>query len=195
MLKRFLIAINFAVLLGAVLYAQQPVTIVSGTTAVTATNLDVQIGGSDTVQVQSNSANLATAAKQDTLQTAIDTINANIADGVATNSIKHFVSAGSTEDENQVKATPGVLAGISATNNHATADAFLRCVNKTAANTTPGSETIFYGIMVPHLGGIVDRGIEASFSVALTCYVVLGEAENDVAEVSANDVNVNVSYR
>lgn len=33
---------------------------VSGTVTATATNLDVQIGGSDTVQVQSNSANLAT---------------------------------------------------------------------------------------------------------------------------------------
>ncbi len=167
MLKRCLIAINFAVLLGAVLYAQAPITC----------------------------ALCATAAKQDTLQTAIDTINTNIATGVTTNTLKHFVSAGSTEDENQIKATPGVLAGVSITNNHATTDAFFRCVNKTAANTTPGSETIFYGVMVPHLGGVVDRGIEAAFSVALTCYVVTGEAENDVAEVAANDINVNVSYR
>ncbi len=136
-----------------------------------------------------------TEATDSHLSTTLDTISTNIADGVATNSIKHFVSAGATEDETQIKATPGVLAGVSVTNNHATTDAFFRCVNKTSANTTPGSETIFYGVMVPHLGGVVDRGIEAAFSVALTCYVVTGEAENDVAEVAANDISVNVTYR
>ncbi len=113
----------------------------------------------------------------------------------AANTNVHIISAAATEDETQIKATAGVLAGISATNNHATADAYVRCVNKTAANTTPGSETIFYGVMVPHLGGIVDGNIEATFSVALTCYVVLGEAESDVAEVAANDLNINVRYR
>lgn len=39
------------------------------------TNLDVQIGGSDTVQVQSNSANLATQATAAAIQTAVELID------------------------------------------------------------------------------------------------------------------------
>ena len=57
---------------------------VSGTVTVTATDLDVRIGGSDTVQVQSNSANLATQTTAAAIQTAVELIdNASFADEAA----------------------------------------------------------------------------------------------------------------
>lgn len=142
----------------------------------------------------------ATAGKQDTLQTAIDNINLNLAAGVAANTPNSYIStgAGDAEDEQQIKATPGVLAGISAFNVHATADAWVKCTNLTAANTTPGSSAIFYRLFVPslaHGGGAVDRNIERTFSVALTCYIVKGAADNAEDEVGANDVVWNIDYR
>jgi hypothetical protein len=111
------------------------------------------------------------------------------------NTLDSYIAVGTSEDEHQVKATAGVLRGISAYNNHASADAFLKCSNLTAANTTPGSSAVFYRMKIPFGGGYVDSDIDATFSVALTCYVVLGEADTDVAEVAANDVGYNLRYR
>jgi hypothetical protein len=109
--------------------------------------------------------------------------------------LERYISAGATEDENEFKATAGVLVGISAYNNHASADAFLKCTNLTAANQAPGTSAIFYSMLIPFGGGFVDSEINATFSVALSCYIVLGEADTDVAEVAANDVVVNLRYR
>ncbi len=67
--------------------------------------------------------------------------------------------------------------------------------NLTAANTTPGSSTIVYAALIPHGGGMVDRGIEMAFSVAMTCYVVTGKADNDTTDAGTGDVLVNIQYR
>tara|TARA_Y100000310_G_scaffold322122_1_gene380736 strand:+ start:334 stop:582 length:249 start_codon:yes stop_codon:yes gene_type:complete len=76
------------------------------------------------------------------------------------------------------------------------AAAFLRCSNLTAANTTPGTSAVIYGMIVPPTaGGFVDTEINFAFDTALTCWIVLGEAESDVAEVAANDVGYNIRYR
>jgi hypothetical protein len=105
------------------------------------------------------------------------------------------ISVGTTEDELQIKGTPGTLCGISVTNNHASANAFVKFTNLTAANTTPGSSTVVYSIMVPANGGVVDGAIDATFDTAITMYLVLGEADTDVAEVAANDLHVNVRWK
>ncbi len=108
---------------------------------------------------------------------------------------KYYISVGSSEDESQVKATAGTLCGIWARNAHASANAFIKCTNLTAANTTPGSSTILFEMMVPF-------GLEASraslhipFSVALTCYIVTGKAASDATEVGADDVSYEITYQ
>jgi hypothetical protein len=148
---------------------------------VSATNLDVQSGGAD----------LATAAGQTTANGHLSTL----ATAVGASTLKRYISAGATEDESEVKATAGTLDSISARNDHASADAHLKCTNLTAANTTPGTSTIFYEMLIPHAGGFVDSNIVATFDTALTCYIVLGKADNAVDEVAANDVSYNLRYR
>ncbi len=108
---------------------------------------------------------------------------------------EYYISVGSSEDEHQIKATAGTLCGISARNAHASANAFLKCTNLTAANTTPGSSAIFYEMMVPFGGGYVDNHIDVPFSVALTCYIVTGKAASDATEVGADDVSYVLRYR
>lgn len=113
----------------------------------------------------------------------------------ATNSLKRILSAGATEDETEVKATAGTLAGFACTNNHASANAHIKFVQLTAANTTPGTSTVWFSHMLPFGGGIVDSTIEAAFTPALTAYVVLGEADTAVDEVAANDIQCSIRYR
>ena len=102
-------------------------------------------------------------------------------------------SAGTTEDEHAVCTGPCTVYSVTATNHNA-AIAFLRCENDTAANTTPGSETVELDLAIP--GSATGAGITfsfpvgASFSTALTCWVVTGEADTDVAEVAVNDVKL-----
>jgi hypothetical protein len=111
-------------------------------------------------------------------------------------SINHRISAGTTEDETEIKATAGRLLSISATNTNA-AVRYLRCANLTAANTTPGTSAVFFGIALPAGGGIAynfgPSGI--AFSTALTCWLVTGAAETDVAEVAANEINWNIGFK
>ena len=126
------------------------------------------------------------------IETAIEALQADVAAG---STQEWYLSVGTTEDENEIDANSGVLMGISAYNNHASANAFLKCTNATAANTTPGTTAIFYQVMIPWGGGIVEHDINATYSTALTCFIVLGEAANDVAEVAANDVGYNITTR
>lgn len=126
------------------------------------------------------------------IETAVEALQADVAAG---STGEYYISAGSTEDENEIDANAGVLMGISAFNNHASANAFIKCTNATAANTTPGTTTVIYAIQVPFGGGVVDRNINVTYATALTCYIVLGEADNDVAEVAANDVRYNIATR
>ena len=109
--------------------------------------------------------------------------------------LDRYISVGVTEDEHEVKASAGTLCGISARNAHATTAAYIKCTNLTAANTTPGSSAIIYEMQVPAASWFVDGQINAAFSVALTCYIVTGKANNDATEVAANDVTYNLRYR
>lgn len=111
----------------------------------------------------------------------------------------HRISAGSTEDEHEIKATAGRLFWINVTNTNA-AVRYLRCANLTAANTTPGSSTVWYGMAIP--GDTTGAGYTTNFgpngvafTTALTCWIVTGAAESDVAEVAANEINVNYGFK
>jgi hypothetical protein len=109
-----------------------------------------------------------------------------------------YTSAGATEDEHAVKASAGTLYSITATNTNA-AVRYIRCENDTAANTTPGSETPELDLAIP--GATTGAGITFSFpvgfsfSTALTCWLVTGAADTDVAEVAANEIKVFYSYK
>jgi hypothetical protein len=114
-------------------------------------------------------------------------------------SVYYRTSAGSTEDEHEVKGTAGRLFSITATSTNAAAR-YLRCANLTAANTTPGTSTVFLGVTIP--GQTTGAGITFSFagskgiafSTALTCWLVTGAADTDVAEVAANEIKVVYAY-
>lgn len=128
--------------------------------------------------------------------TGVVTLQAQQTFVIGGDTLKRYISVGSSEDESQVKATPGVLLGISARNSHATTAAYIKCTNATAASTTPGSTAIFYEMIVPAGGfGFIDRDINATFSTALTCYIVTGKANSDATEVAADDVSYNLTYR
>lgn len=118
---------------------------------------------------------------------------------LAPSTIHYRTSAGATEDEFEVKATAGVLTGGIVTNTAATVS-YLKCSNLTAANTTPGSSAVIFGVAIP--GATTGAGFNIpvppgglTFSTALTCYLVKGAADTDVAEVGANEVKVNLYYR
>lgn len=123
---------------------------------------------------------------------ASDANTTRIVEASTTN--KAYISVGTTEDESEVKASAGVLRSVSAFNAHATNDAWLKCTNATAASTTPGTTAIVYRMMIPAKGGAVDPDINAAFSTALTCYIVLGKANNAVDEVAADDVSYNLRF-
>lgn len=118
---------------------------------------------------------------------------------LAASTQSYRTSAGATEDEFQVKATAGVLTGGIVTNTAATVS-YLKCSNLTAANTTPGSSTVFFAAAIP--GATTGAGFSLpippgglTFDTALTCYLVKGAADTDVAEVGANEIKANIFYR
>lgn len=110
----------------------------------------------------------------------------------------HYISVGTTEDEHQVKSGAGRLLGVIATNTNASTR-YLRCADQVAASTTPGTTSVWFGGAIP--GGTAAGGYVfpmppkgAAFSTGLTCWLVTGAAETDVAEVAANEINVNYIY-
>lgn len=133
------------------------------------------------------------------LPSATVTHFSNLATYLQPGTMKRYISAGSTEDESEVKNAAGVLYSISARNVHATAKAHVKCTNATAANTTPGTTTVWYEMVVPPTnGGFIQDSFGPSgvtFGTALTCYIVLGAADNAVDEVAAGDVTYNLVYR
>ena len=109
-----------------------------------------------------------------------------------------YISAGATEDEHAIKASAGTLYSITATNTNA-AVRYIKCEDDTAANTAPGTDTPELGLAIP--GATTGAGITFSFPVgwsftnALTCWLVTGAADSDVAEVAANEIMVFYSYK
>lgn len=186
----------------------------SGALTVSATNLDVQSGGADLateatlggVLTSSNyAAAFGTAGSADTQVMSVQGIasmtplsmydTANTTGGADSLS---YISAGSTEDEHAVKATAGTLFSVTATNTNA-AVRYLKCENDTAANTAPGTDTPELRIAIP--GATTGAGFTTTFpkgwtfSTALTCWIVTGAADSDVAEVAANELMVFYTYK
>jgi hypothetical protein len=108
------------------------------------------------------------------------------------------ISVGTTEDETQIKATAGAVYSITATNTNA-AVRYLKCFNLTAANAAPGTSTPLLRVAVPGAatGGDITMTYPqgAAFTVALTCALVTGAADSDVAEVAANEIMWVITYK
>lgn len=108
------------------------------------------------------------------------------------------ISAGSTEDEHAVCTAACTLYSISATNVNA-AVRYLKCFDNVAASTTPGTSTPIFRMAIPGAatgGGFsITYPVGISFTTGLTCWIVTGAADSDVAEVAANELMVNYSYK
>lgn len=113
-------------------------------------------------------------------------------------SVHSRISAGTTEDETQIKATAGVVYSVTATNVNAAAR-YLKCYDLTAAVAAPGTSTPWLRLAIPaavtggHLSVTFPQG--AAFGTALTCALVTGSADSDVAEVAAGEVMWFITYK
>lgn len=109
-----------------------------------------------------------------------------------------YSSAGSTEDEHQIKGTAGTLYSLTATNTNANVR-YIRCSNATSANTTPGSTTPIIDEAIPAattgLGLHLTFPKGLTFSTALTCWLVTEADDTGVSEVAANEIKVLYTYR
>lgn len=108
------------------------------------------------------------------------------------------ISVGTTEDETQIKATAGAVYAITATNTNAAAR-YLKCYDLTAANAAPGTSTPWLRLAIPPAatsGALaVTFPVGAAFSTALTCALVTGSADSDVAEVAAGEIMWFITYK
>lgn len=167
----------------------------------TDSQLSAGVGATGDAAATAGSAGSLTAklrlmtSQLDAIQTAVQLVD----DDQTGASMHHRVSVGTTEDEHEIKATAGRLFSVSASNTNASTR-YLRCANNTAAGTTPGTTSVWFGLAIP--GATTGAGFTHSFgpagvafSTGLTCWLVTGAAENDVAEVAANEINVNYSFK
>lgn len=113
-------------------------------------------------------------------------------------SVHSKISVGTTEDETQIKATAGAVFSITATNTNAAAR-YLKCYNLTAANAAPGTSTPWLRLAIPPAATsgalMVAFPFGAQFDTALTCALVTGSADSDVAEVAAGEIMWFISYK
>lgn len=138
----------------------------------------------------------------DTISTAIAAIQAatQLIDDDQTGATPlSYISVGTSEDKHVVKASAGRLFSITATNTNAAAR-YLKCENDTSANTAPGTDTPEIRLAIP--GATTAAGFHTNygpaglaFSTALTCWLVTGAADSDVAEVAANEIMVLYTYK
>lgn len=113
--------------------------------------------------------------------------------GGASNS--SYISAAATEDEHAVCTAACTLYSIMVTNSN-TSPRYLKCENDTAANTAPGTDTPEFRMLVPATGGgSLTFPVGTHFSAGLTCWLVTGAADTDVAEVAANELMVFYTFK
>jgi hypothetical protein len=162
--------------------------------------------GTSTFTEATSTGPLVAAIRNDTLDSLVNTTNeaaplavnavgalyvtpVATASGGATTYTR--LSAGATEDEHEICTAACTLYSILVTNTNA-AVRYLKCENDTAANTAPGTDTPEFRIAVP--GATTGAGashsfpVGAAFSAGLTCWMVTGVADADVAEVAANEL-------
>lgn len=177
-------------------------------TEATDSQLSAGVGATGDAAATAGSTGSLTA-KLRLMTSQLDTISTNLSSLLTSSqlidddqtgaSLHHRISVGTTEDEHEIKGSAGRLFSISVTNTNA-AVRYLRCANQVAASTTPGTTTVFYGMAIPGAttgaGFTVNFGpMGIAFSTGLTCWLVTGAAETDVAEVAANEINVNYTYK
>lgn len=108
------------------------------------------------------------------------------------------ISVGTTEDEHTICTAACSLYTITATNVNA-AVRYLKCFNNVLASTTPGTSVPNIDLAIPGAttgGGInISFPVGAAFSTGLTCWLVTGAAESDVAEVAANELKVLYTFK
>jgi hypothetical protein len=93
----------------------------------------------------------------------------------------YYTSVGTTEDEHAVSTGPAIYYGFVGTNTNAAAR-YLRCADQVIGSTTPGNTSASGANAFVPVGGC--------FDVAITCWLVTGAADTDVAEVSANELKI-----
>ena len=177
-------------------------------TEATDSQLSTGVGATGDAAATAGSTGSLTA-KLRLMTSQLDTISTNLSSLLTSSqlvdddqtgaSLHHRVSVGTTEDEHEIKGSAGRLFSISVTNTNA-AVRYLRCANQVIGSTTPGTTTVFYGMAIPGAttgaGFTVNFGpMGIAFSTGLTCWLVTGAAETDVAEVAANEINVNYTYK
>lgn len=152
----------------------------------------ISTGGAGAVDANTSRVVAATDSPDVTALQVID-------DAQTGDSVHYRTSAGATEDEAEIKATAGRVFSIASTNTNAE-ERYLRCYNLTAANTTPGTSTVFFGLAIP--GSTTGAGFThvfgpngLAFSTALTCTLTTGAADSDVAEVAANEIKWIITYK
>jgi len=132
---------------------------------------------------------LVAAASTTSAQNATDGAIANAA------TVHSRISVGTTEDETQIKGIPGAVYSITATNVNA-AVRYLKCYNLPASSAAPGTSTPWLRLAVPGAGSVTATFPSgAFFSVSLTCALVIGVADSDVAEVAANELIWTITYK
>lgn len=108
------------------------------------------------------------------------------------------ISVGATEDAHTICTAACSLYTITATNVNA-AVRYLKCFNNVLASTTPGTSVPNIDLAIPGAttgGGInISFPVGAAFSTGLTCWLVTGAAESDVAEVAANELKVLYTFK
>jgi hypothetical protein len=127
-----------------------------------------------------NDVDVATIAAGSNL---IGKVDANIAINAP---VRLVSAAGVTEDETQVCAAACTVLRVSGYNASASVR-YIKFTNLTAANTTPGSSTVYWSIPIPATSPF-SIPIEQYFSTAATVYLVTGAADNDATEVTAADI-------
>lgn len=104
-------------------------------------------------------------------------------------------AGGADDDEFQICAAPCIVTSIHCRNSHATTDAYLKLTNLTAANTTPGSSTVWHDVLIPAGPSGNNATMFLSASVALTGYFATGKLDNDATDVGTGDVSCTVGTR
>lgn len=111
---------------------------------------------------------------------------------------KRQISLAANEDELAICTAACTLYSITATNINA-AVRYIKCNNADASTTVPGTSVPEIDLAIP--GATTGAGITFAFPVgmdfdtALTCWLVTGAAESDVAEVAANELKVLYTYK
>lgn len=177
-------------------------------TEATDSQLSAGVGATGDAAATAGSTGSITA-KLRLMTSQLDTISTNLSSLLTSSqlvdddqtgaSVHYRTSAGATEDEHEVKGSAGRLFSITATNTNA-AVRYLRCANQVAASTTPGTTTVLLGMAIP--GATTGAGFTTNFgpagiafSTGLTCWLVTGAADTDVAEVAANEIKVVYAYK